>query len=95
MKLCDLHLFQSVVLPEDGPPCHASREGRVVPESGFVIDLDGLESDYDLQQMVGREEPEGKEGVGIEGSEVVRMEGRKGTEGTEIDAVREVSRLWA
>ena len=55
----------------------------MVPESGFVIDLDGLESDYDLQQMVGREEPEGKEGVGIEGSEVVRMEGRKGTEGTE------------
>ena len=35
----------------------------MVPESGFVIDLDGLESDYDLQQMVGREEPEGKEGV--------------------------------
>ena len=61
----------------------------MVPESGFVIDLDGLESDYDLQQMVGREEPEGKEGVGTEGSEVVR------TEGTEIDAVREVSRLWA
>ena len=77
------------------PPAMSRGEGRVVPESGFVIDLDGLESDYDLQQMVGREEPEGKEGVGTEGSEVVRTEGRKGTEGTEIDAVREVSRLWA
>ena len=68
----------------------------MVPESGFVIDLDGLESDYDLQHLVGREESEGKEGAeGTDGSEVVGMEGRKGTEGTEIDALREVSRLWA